>query len=259
MVLLLNVVTAALIYIPILCFNWEIFEQVDGVGHIRLFAKSALVGASWTCALFALKHLPLSIASPIRASSPVWTILIAVGALGERPNGWQWVGILLVLLAFGFFTRIGKREENHINQNRWLILMVIATLLGSVSALYDKYLLQTCGYQPVTVQAWFSIYLCPVMLPLAIYWYKKDRKNQPFQFRWTIPAIAITLLIADYLYFTAISDSSALISVISPVRRTSVMIPFVFGVLMLNEKNGRPKLACLVVMLAGVILLSQST
>lgn len=87
-VLLLNVVTAALIYLPLLLFSTTlpgllvatpfIVEPASPSVHLLLFAKSALVGASWTLALFAFKHLPLSIAAPIRATSPLWTTLVAV-------------------------------------------------------------------------------------------------------------------------------------------------------------------------------------
>ncbi len=219
-----------------------------------VFAKSALVGASWTLALFALKHLPLSIASPIRATSPLWTTLVAVLLLGERPTVIQWTGMLLIMFAFTSFSNVGKLEGIHIGTNRWVVYMVAATLLGSLSALYDKFLLQHMAISPVTVQAWFSIYLVPVMLPLALRWYWHDRALQPFSWRWTIPAIAITLLIADFLYFYALSDPSALLAIVSPLRRTSVIIPFVFGIVILSEKNCRRKACLIAIMLCGVAL-----
>lgn len=254
MVLLLNVLTGAAIYLPILVgTSWV--EPVGLKGHILLACKSLLVGTSWTCAFFALKHLPISIATPIRATSPLWTILIAVFFMGESPSGAQWLGILIILLAFGYFTTTGRAEGIHFGRDRWVGLMMLATLLGAVSALYDKYLLQIVGYPPMTVQAWFSFYLCPVMLPLAAHWLIRDKKEQPFEFRWTIPAIAICLLIADILYFTAVANSEAIISVISPIRRTSVIIPFVFGIVVLAEKNWRAKLIAIVLMLIGVVLL----
>lgn len=95
-----------------------------------------------------------------------------------------------------------------------------------------------------------------MILPLAAHWYANNRVSKPFQFRWSIPAIAVTLLVADFLYFLAISDPQALISVISPIRRTSVVIPFLYGVTCLSEKNWRGKAVCIVVMLLGVYLIS---
>jgi transporter family protein len=227
--------------------------------HGLLFLKSLLVGCSWICAFLALKHLPLSIASPIRATSPLWTIACAVLLMGERPAPLQWLGIAVVIVAFLAFSRVGAREGIHFHRDRWVVLMMIGTLLGAASSLYDKYLLQQLAIPPATVQAWFSVYLVPVMLPLAVRWYSRERERVPFEWRPTIPLIAITLLAADYAYFVAVSDPNALISVISPVRRSAVVIPFLFGVVYCKEPNWHLKAACITANLTGVYLLSQAT
>lgn len=266
-VLLLNVTSAATICSPFIVISWLQPDWLKATPffvtticpqwHALIFCKAVLVGTSWTLALFALKHLPLSIAAPIRSTSPLWTVLIAATLLYERPTEQQWSGIAIIILAFSLFSRVGRTEGIHFRTNRWVIFMIIATLLGSISSLYDKFLLQNLKLQPATLQAWFSIYLVPVMLPLTIRWFRRDRKEKPFQFRWSIPMIAVTLLTADFLYFIAVSTPDALISIVSPIRRTSVIIPFLFGVTRLAEKNWKRKLACIALMLLGVWLVSR--
>jgi drug/metabolite transporter (DMT)-like permease len=220
--------------------------------------KSLIAGSSWIFASFALKHLPMSIAAPIRASSPFWTIMIAVLFLSERPDVWQWVGISIILISFYVFSLVGRREGIHFHRNRWVGFMVIATLLGACSALYDKFLLQNCQMHAATVQAWFSVYLVLVMAPLVTHWYLKGRVSTPFHWRWSIPMIAILLLISDFLYFTAIGIPGGLISVISPLRRTSIVIAFIAGIRIYGEKNPVPKAVCIMSMLVGVYVLSLS-
>lgn len=265
-VLLCSVVTGALLWLPCLGLSqagwlhagWgELYVRPLSAGeHGLLFVKSALVGCSWTCAFFALKHLPISIASPVRATSPLWTVMIAVLAMGERPGGWQWLGIGVILLAFIAFSQLGKAEGIRFHRNAWVALMLVATGLGSLSALYDKYLLQTVGLGAGTVQAWFSVYLVPVMLPLCLRWFWKERRSKPFQWRWSIPLIATSLLVADFLYFSALRDPAALISVVSPIRRTSVIVTYAAGILWLREKSWRGKGLCIILLLAGVYLVS---
>ena len=76
--------------------------------------------------------------------------------------------------------------------------------------------------------------------------------------------IAILLLISDFLYFSAIADKDliankdSMISLISPLRRTSVIIAFVAGILMYQEKNWRAKSVCIATLLFGVYVLSLS-
>lgn len=265
-VLLCSVLVGATIWLPLMMLSaagivdssWgELYVKPISAGeHGLLFIKSALVGCSWTCAFFALKHLPISIAAPIRATSPLWTIAIAVLAMGERPSVGQWCGVGIILFAFLAFSQVGKAEGILFERNRWVGLMLVATLLGSFSALYDKYLLQQADFGVGTLQAWFSIYLVPVMLPMWLRWYVVERRSNPFKWRWSIPLIAVCLLIADFLYFAALREPEAMISLISPLRRTSVLITFFAGIWWLKEQNWRAKGICVACLLLGVYLIA---
>lgn len=266
-VLFLSVLTAAIIWGAVMA--WALaassrapksilqIVQISPAEHVLLIGKSAMVATSWTFAFFALKHLPISIASPIRATSPLWTILVAVCLMGERPELHQWLGIGIVLSAFFAFSMVGLREGIRFDRNRWVVLMMVATLVGAGCGLYDKYLLQTVKLHPVSVQAWFSIYLVPVLFPLFLYWWVVDQRSPRFQWRWSIPLIAVFLLFADFAYFAGLADDKALISVVSLLRRSSVLIAFGYGVSQLKEKQWRSKLVCLFFILLGVGLLTR--
>lgn len=267
-VLFFNVMTSAIIWLPWVILSRDASEsipfemlkvaQLTWTEHGQLALKAVIAGTSWIFASFALKHLPMSIAAPIRASSPLWTILIATLFMHERPNSLQWFGVVVILVSFWAFSLVGRREGIHFHTDRWVGFMMLATLLGSISALYDKYLLQNKSMSPSTVQAWFSIYLVVFMSPLMMHWVMRRRKLERFQWRWAIPMIAILLLVSDFLYFSAIADKQAMISLISPLRRTSVVIAFVAGILIYREKNWRAKAICIVTLLAGVYALSLS-
>ena len=267
-VLFFNVTTSALLWLPVVMmsrtasqfipFEMMRVDAISWTAHGQLFLKAIIAGTSWIFASFALKHLPMSIAAPIRASSPLWTILIATLAMHERPSPIQWLGVAIILISFWAFSLVGRREGIHFHRDRWVGFMLLATLLGSISALYDKFLLQNEEMRPSTVQAWFSIYLVVFMTPLMIHWLLRRRKLEAFQWRWAIPMIAILLLVSDFLYFSAIADKQAMISLISPLRRTSVIIAFVAGVLIYKEKNWRAKGVCIATLLIGVYVLSLS-
>ena len=259
-VLLLYTATSALVWIAMIVialFSSDPLKhrsilELSASQHLLLILKSFIVGASWTFAFAALKHLPISIASPIRATSPFWTIAMAVLFLAERPSALQWIGVVLILIAFLIFSWAGQKEGIVFHSNRWITFMVIATVIGAASGIYDKYLLQTVQLSPSTVQAWFSIYLVPIMLPLAFHWWRFERRKTPFHWRWSIPLIALFLLCSDFLYFTALADSEALISIVSPLRRSSILIAFVFGVFWLREGNWKYKLTAILILLSGI-------
>ena len=222
--------------------------------HLQLVLKSAIVAASWVGTYFAMKHLPISLVSPTRAMSPLFTFLGAILILGERPTLLETVGILTTLASFVGLSLLGAREGLHFHRNRWFWFLIAGVLLGAVSSLYDKYLLGTLRYSVPTVQCWFSIYLVPLFAPFALGWKLRWWPRNEFQWRWSIPAIALALLVADYLYFSALRQPEALVAIVMSLRRASTLVAFAGGLYFFREANGWRKLPAVLGILAGIIL-----
>jgi len=235
--------------------EWMGVDPIGWRGHGLLFLKAMIVAASWVSTYFALKHLPISIASPIRSTGPLWTLIGALILYREAPSMTQAVGIGVTLVSFMLLSFVGRGEGIHFSRNGWVGLMVLGTVIGSVSALYDKYLLGHAGFSPSTTQAWFSIYLGVVLLVPAWGWLRRWWPRAEFHWRWSIPFISVFLLCADYAYFSALRDPDALISVLSSLRRANVLVTVPLGVLLFREKRFRAKLPCVLGILAGVWLI----
>jgi drug/metabolite transporter (DMT)-like permease len=163
--------------------------------HGQLLLKSAIVALSWICSYFAVKQLPVSIASPMRATGPVWTMIGALLVLGERPNWMEILGVTITLASFVGLSVAGRAEGIVFHRNKWIGWLFAGTLLGAISGLYDKYLLGHAGFAASTVQAWFSIYLALLFLPLAVGWKLRWWPRHEFQWRWSVPLVSIALLV----------------------------------------------------------------
>ena len=232
-----------------------IVPELSWWGHAQLLLKSAIVAASWLCSYLAVKHLPISLAAPIRATSPLWTLAAALLLLGERPSWLQLLGISTTLLSFVGLSMVGRLEGVHFHRDRWVGYMILGTLFGAASGLYDKLLLGKLKLGPSTVQAWFSIYLVLLFAPLAyVTWWRGRAKHEPFQFRAAIPLLALCLLLADFAYFSALRDPAGLISLVASIRRGSTLIAFAAGVLVFKEANGWKKLPPVLGIVAGIAL-----
>jgi len=79
-VLFISSLSGALIFICLFSFSRMTGESTAGMlfvpmvpwkEHVYFFIKSIIVGSSWILAYFAFKHLPITIASPIRASNVI--------------------------------------------------------------------------------------------------------------------------------------------------------------------------------------------
>jgi drug/metabolite transporter (DMT)-like permease len=224
------------------------------VQHGQLALKATIVAMSWVCTYFAVKHLPVSIASPIRATGPIWILFGALAIMAERPTWMEMAGIATTIGSFIGLSLAGRDEGIHFHRNKWIYLLMAGTGLGSVSAMYDRFLLGRQGYTASTVQAWFSIYLPVVFSPVVIGWKMRWWQRNEFQWRWSIMLLSLALLVSDYVYFGALRDPHALISLVSSIRRGSTLVAFTGSLLFFGEKYSRQKLLAVFGVLAGILL-----
>ena len=249
-VLFLNTFFSSLIFLPFILISVYKPDLLGGtifnvpvVGweqHKYIIIKSFIVLSSWIFGYFGMKHLPLTIVGPINATRPVMVLVGAMLVFGERLNLYQWIGVMLAIVSFFMLSRSGKKEGIDFKHNKWIFFIVLAAITGAISGLYDKYLMKSLN--PMLVQSWYNVYqvfiMCPILLLL---WWPKRKSTTPFRWDWTIILISIFLSAADFVYFYALSYDDSMISIVSMVRRGSVVVSFTFGALLFREKNLKSK------------------
>lgn len=264
-VLGLNTLFSTLLFLPFIllsafCPGWlegSLFH-VPTVGwevHGFIFLKACIVLSSWIFGYFGMKHLPLTIVGPINATRPVMTLVGAMLIFGERLNFWQWAGVSLAILSFFLLSRSGKKEGIDFKSNRWVLCVVGAALCGTVSGLYDKYLMGQ--FDHMVVQAWFNVYQMLLMGGIILLlWWPRRKESTPFRWNWAIPCISLFLCAADFLYYYALGMDDSMISIVSMVRRSSVVVSFFFGALLFREKNLGSKALDLVLVIVSMLFLA---
>ena len=241
----------SLFYIPVA--GWEVQRYV--------LLKALIVLSSWLLGYFGMKHLPITIVYPINATRPVLVLIGALLVYGERLNLYQWIGVLLALFSLFLLSRSGKKEGIDFRHNKWIVFIALASILGAVSGLYDKYLMASpenggVGLDRMVVQSYYNFYQFGLMgLVLLFLWLPVRKKTTPFSWHWSILMISLFLCAADFVYFYALSLDGAMISIVSMVRRGSVLVSFLFGALIFREKNLRSKAVDLLLVLLGMIFL----
>ena len=270
-VLLLNTIFSTIIFSPFLIdyaggFGWfegTFLDTASGSqnglqAHIAVIIKAFIVLSSWICGYFGLKHLPLTIVGPINATRPVLVLIGALVIFGEKLNLWQWTGVILALLSIFLMSRAGKKEDIDFKSNKWIWCLALATIMGAVSGLYDKFIMKSLA--PMFVQSWFNFYQMIIMTVICgLLWYPKRHHSTPFRWRWSIPLISLFICIGDFAYFTSLSEADSMISVVSLVRRSSVIISFICGVVIFKERNIKAKLFDLLLILLGMAFIWMGT
>ena len=259
-VLLLNCLFSSIIFLPMIWYapfgGWEVQKYI--------VLKAFIVLSSWICGYYAMKHLPLTIVGPVNASRPMLVLLGAMFIFGERLNLFQWTGVLLALSSFLLLKLGGKKEGIDFMRNRWALCLIAAALLGACSGLYDKYLMSSpeeggLGLNRLTVQSYFNFYQLTIMLVVVMLERWKGQSETSFKWRWTIPFISLFICAADLAYFYSLSLDDAMISVVSMVRRGSVIVSFMMGAFLFHEKNLKSKAVDLVLVLLGMLFLYLGT
>lgn len=254
-VLFLNTLFCSIIFLPMALQTpfggWDVQRYI--------VLKACIVLSSWLLGYIGMKHLPITIVGPINATRPVMVLIGALLIFGERLNLLQWAGVVLAIMSFFLLSRSGRKEGIDFRHNRWIVCTVGAAVLGALSGLYDKYLMAVdggLGLPRLTVQCWYNFYQCLMMgAMLIVLWWPKRHEGTPFCWRWSILFISLFLSIADYVYFYSLSLDGALVSVVSMVRRSSVLVSFMLGALLFHEKNLRSKAIDLVLVLLSMFLL----
>ena len=263
-VLFLNTIFSSLVFLPFILFSYFSPEALPNTvfyvpdagweAHRLILLKSFIVLSSWILGYFGMKHLPITIVGPINATRPVMVLIAAMLLFGERLNLYQWVGVSLAVLSFFLLSRSGRKEGIDFKRDRWIYCVVLAAVLGAVSALYDKYLMTRLS--PMLVQSWYNVYQVGIMGSIiALLWWPQRKNSTPFHWKWTIVCISLFLSAADFAYFCSLSLEGSMLSIISMVRRSSVVVSFLFGALVFREKNLKSKVIDLILVLIGMFFL----
>ncbi|WP_424000031.1 EamA family transporter [Maribacter sp. IgM3_T14_3] len=268
-VLLGTLITGFLLFLPLFLGSKYYPEELEAIGlfvsdislktHGFIFIKSMIMASSWVLAYQALKHLPITIVTPIRSAGPFFTFIGAILIYQERPNFLQWIGFFLIIFSVFLYSKIGKKEGINFKNNKWIYAIIGATFLGASSGLYDKFLIQSLALNPPTLQFWFCTYTMLIIGVVVLI----TRATNPnlkgtFKWRWTIPMVGLLLQTADYFYFKALQDPDALIMLLSAIKRSQILIAVVVGGFIFKEQNKRKKLVPLAGIMLGVFLILYS-
>lgn len=255
---------ATVCFIPLILsslFGWGLgdgtpLQMMKGTpkDHLLLILKSLIVTSSWISGLIGLKHLPITTAGTIKASRPVFVLLGSVLIFAERPNALQWTGILIAIFALYLLGRSSKKEGIDFSKNKWIFWMFFAVFSGVASALLDKKMMT--WMTPMFTQSWCNFYITVILaLMTMVLAATHSEFYSKFHWDWNIFLIALFLTVSDFLYFYSLSVPGSMLSVISMIRRSSVIITFICGAIFFKEGRLKEKGVALIVLLAAMAIL----
>ena len=268
-VLFYSTMISALLFLPFIllswwcpdCFTgdfWRVFyvEPLTGRQHLLIFGKTAMILVSWMFSYSAMKNLPITVVGPVNQLRPAISLVLLFIIFREHLNGTQWTGVVLAMVSFWLMGRSGRKEGIHFKTNKWVYMLLASALLVALSGVYDKFLLSKETISPATIQAWYTVYDFLMMAVLFFAVWRPKRKEQPFEWRWGIFAMAVFVTVADVIYLSGLAQEAAVIVLIPLILYgVRLVVSFFYGVFFFKEKNIRSKILPLQMVLAALVFM----
>jgi bacterial/archaeal transporter family protein len=219
--------------------------------QLQVLPKSLGMTVSWVLAYFAVKHLALSHAAPIRASGPVWTLLAGMVFFGDRLTWTQSLGLGLCIAVYWWLGTQGSAKGPL--SVPWACAMLVATWLSGLVTVYDKYLVTHSALAlPLiqTISALQRVILTALLVAIVSKWTGQNLFKRPKQ--WAVLMIGISWVAAEFVYFFAVADPHSDVAALAVLRRASLLIAVGYGAWLFHEKQFAQKIIAMALLLVGM-------
>lgn len=257
-------VATALRTIVVLAFSWLmvfVTGAQSGMGSISMKTMVFLVlsgvatGASWLCYFKALQLGNVNKVTPIDKSSTVLTMFLAFVLLGEELTWMK--AVAMVGIGIGTYMMIQKKQtEEKKEDKKWLLYAIGSAVFASLTSILGKIGISDINSNlgtairtiVVLVMAWIVVFVTRKQHTIK----DIDKKS------WIFLVLSGVATGGSWLcYYRALQTGPA--SVVVPIDKLSILVTIAFSYIVFREKLTAKAGIGLALIVAGTLLLLQST
>lgn len=257
-------VATALRTIVVLAFSWLmvfVTGAQSGMGSISMKTMVFLVlsgvatGTSWLCYFKALQLGNVNKVTPIDKSSTVLTMFLAFVLLGEELTWMK--AVAMVCIGIGTYMMIQKKQtEEKKEDKKWLLYAIGSAVFASLTSILGKIGISDINSNlgtairtiVVLVMAWIVVFVTRKQHTIK----DIDKKS------WVFLVLSGFATGGSWLcYYRALQTGPA--SVVVPIDKLSILVTIAFSYIVFREKLTAKAGIGLALIVAGTLLLLQST
>lgn len=257
-------VATALRTIVVLVFSWLmvfVTGAQSGMNSISMKTMVFLVlsgvatGASWLCYFKALQLGNVNKVTPIDKSSTVLTMFLAFVLLGEELTWMK--AVAMVSIGIGTYMMIQKKQtEEKKEDKKWLLYAIGSAVFASLTSILGKIGISDINSNlgtairtiVVLVMAWIVVFVTGKQHTIK----DIDKKS------WIFLVLSGVATGGSWLcYYRALQTGPA--SVVVPIDKLSILVTIAFSYIVFREKLTAKAGIGLALIVAGTLLLLQST
>jgi drug/metabolite transporter (DMT)-like permease len=208
-----------------------------------------------------LKHLPISIVTPLGNLIPLFSLILGFTLLNEVIGIYQILGVFILIFGSYILSTDGHIKNAHkplkkLFNSKYMYFILISTVFMALVAIMSKIILGK-GIPSLDLLFYHNgfsalIFLC---ITFIVYDGIKDLKEGYSIAGWWILVIAVFGATGAYTKLMALSDPLGKVSLVIPFIRLRGLISTVFGGALFHEEHIFSKAVACVLMLIGVGLI----
>ena len=238
--------------------------------------KSFVIFVAWICGFRALHRMPVSLYGILDMARVVFSALLGILVLGERPSLFQGAGLVLVCIGL-FLLRFVKEdsaqeasEEESQNPDEapkqpeeapqrphrmrfYVLLAMISCFLNAVSGNMDKVLMRDGDLTSGQLQLWYMFFMVVFYVVYAVVRRVPLNVARTLKNPW-IWGLSILFVIADRALFIANGYPESRVIVMTVLKQSCTIVTILGGWLVFREKRILRKMLCAAVVIAGIVL-----
>ena len=250
--------TTALLTLPVLwTASWD--NMTPGILAF-MFILSVIAATAFLSVIRAMRHMEISLSSPMFLLGPLITTLFAFLILGERVSQLQILGI--TILVFGTYMleteRLSHGKEFIINiwQNKYSRFILFGLLLYGLSSVGDRIVLGKWGISPVLYTAIVQIFIAIQFSFLT--WHHRGSPLASIKLvrHYWKAILIIALLTIGYRITQGYATAIAAVGLVIAIKRSSSLFTTIIGGELFHDHGVWRKTSACVIMIIGVYLIA---
>lgn len=244
----LPILLPILFFIDIPKLNSEFFTALVIGGILNLIVTVIYIKS--------IKISDLSLTLPMISFTPLFLLITSPLILGEFPNGFAVIGILLIILG-AYVLNLDTKKYGLLEPFKALLrnsgtrLMLLAAFLWSISANFDKIGINNSS--PLIWVIFIDLFISVGMIPIVFF---KSRKKVKEMKKGIYILLSVGVLGAVSLIFQMAALELTMVSYVIAIKRTSILFAIFFSYFLFREEKIKERFLGALIMVLGVAVIA---
>jgi uncharacterized membrane protein len=236
--------------------NWE---QIIGPSIFPIFLASAINAAAFFFLAKGIRHLPISTTTPLLSLQPLLVAIFAVIFISEKITALHFAGILVLVIG-AYIVEVQKgdspgRPFARIAKNTNYLYMLAALVLFTIASIFDKIILSWYHVEPMTYITATHAFIALIFLGILSASSDGVKKVSHAMKNAGVYVLLCAVLVVGYRTAQSFALVQADVSIVTAIKRTSVIFVTLFGGNLFHEGNILQKTLGTIIMIIGTVML----